>query len=282
MTRRNPLVFALCALFVLSSTCVLSQEADEAGLLVRDYETGSLNGWLQVHENVPTVTKEQARAGKFAVKSTLKANAPTDRGKTRTEMRADNSFAELGHEYWYGFGVFLPTSYVPDSVWEIVAQWHVEPDDGVENDAKRQPPLALHTVDGVWAISSKSDSRRQTPSRDGVKSKSYELGPYKTNVWTDWVVNVKWSYKSDGFLKVWQNGKLVVDDTGPNMYNDERGPYFKMGIYKGWATIPVDKVKERTLYHDEFRMAGAEGSYAAVAPGGGKGRPNPPTALRAE
>ncbi len=77
-------------------------------------------------------------------------------------------------------------------------------------------------------------------------------------------------------MVIWKPGSLsrrgrtaqkVLSAKGPNTYNDERMPYFKMGIYKGWkAGMPVGSVTRRTLFHDEFRMVGPGGSYGAVAP----------------
>jgi len=262
-------VLSACGVLLNVTTTAFAQGA-ERSTLVRNFESGTLDGWIKVHDNLPTITTEHPRAGKYAMKSVLTANAPTTRTRARNEMRADKSFANIGEEYWYGFSVFLPDGYVSDSVWEIVAQWHVEPDDRVENDAKRQPALSLHTVKGNWTFASKSDARPQTPDRKSVQSHPTKIGPYETNKWTDWVVNVKWSYKEDGFIRAWKDGVEVMNVTGPNCYNDRKGPYFKMGIYKGWGNMRPDKVTTRTVYHDEFRMAGPEGSYEAVAPGGGK------------
>jgi len=61
----------------------------------------------------------------------------------------------------------------------------------------------------------------------------------------------------------------VIDQDGPNAFNDAHGPYFKMGLYKGWrdSDPPNDAVSRRVLYHDEFRMGGSEASYEDVAPG---------------
>ena len=53
--------------------------------------------------------------------------------------------------------------------------------------------------------------------------------------WTDWVFHVKWSYGPDGVLEVWKNSQKIVTKSGPNTFNDARGPYMKMGIYKGCA-----------------------------------------------
>jgi hypothetical protein len=74
----------------------------------------------------------------------------------------------------------------------------------------------------------------------------------------------------------------------PIGYNDQTGPFFKMGLYKGqWEKEPadgstLDAVSYRVIYHDEFRMAGANGSYADVAPGGAGGVPAAPFGLDVE
>jgi len=99
--------------------------------------------------------------------------------------------------------------------------------------------------------------------------KNYDLGAYERGRWTDWVVHVKWSYGKEGVLEIFKDGRLVVDQRGPNAFNDAKGPYFKMGLYKGWrrAEMASDVVSRRVLYHDEFRMAGAGGTYSDVAAG---------------
>jgi hypothetical protein len=43
-----------------------------------------------------------------------------------------------------------------------------------------------------------------------------------------------------------------------------------MGLYKGWHKMAIDQVTTRTIFLDEIRMAGANGSYESVSPGGGK------------
>ena len=135
--------------------------------------------------------------------------------------------------------------------------------------------MALSTDGGKWSLVNRWDAKRNT-FESGKKvyggAHRYDFGPYKTGVWTDWVFHVKWSYQADGILEIWKNGEKVVDQKGPNTFNDAKGPYFKMGLYKGWKDPdrPSDAVNKRVLYHDEFRMAGADASYTDVAPGGEK------------
>jgi hypothetical protein len=43
-------------------------------------------------------------------------------------------------------------------------------------------------------------------------------------------------------------------------------PFFKIGIYKSKWRNTVGDVVERTVYHDEVRIAGHGSSYSQVAP----------------
>ena len=235
-------------------------------LFASDFEDGSLKGW-GISGNSPAVSKECVRAGRYAMKTSLDRHK--DKVAYRTEVSGPGS--EVGKEYWYGFSIFLPDDYVPDKLWEIVAQWHGVPDFKIAEDW-RNPVAALSTNGGRWGFVNRWDSKRNTfegGKRRYDGSKHYDLRPYERDRWTDWVVHVKWSYGKDGVLEVFKDGRRVIDQHGPNAFNDAKGPYFKMGLYKGWkrAEAASDAVSSRVLYHDEFRMAGAGGSYSDVAAG---------------
>jgi hypothetical protein len=244
----------------------LSPPRNERALLFSStFDNRDLRGWRS-SGNRPEVVRDHARAGTGAMKTTLDRNK--DRFPNRTEVQGPR--AEIGKEYWYGFSVLLPEEYVPDPVWEIVAQWQGVPDADL-GEKWRNPVLALSTTDGRWGWVSRWDAKRNTfenGKREYGGVHQYDLGAYQTGAWTDWVVRVRWSYGSDGFLKIWKDGKLAVDQDGPNAFNDAEGPFFKMGLYKGWDDPKKghDGVAKRVLYHDEFRMAGADGTYDDVAP----------------
>jgi hypothetical protein len=237
------------------------------GLLTEsDFETGDLEGW-RVSGNAPTVVDGPARAGTRAMRTSL--DRRKDRVAYRTEVSGPHS--DVGKEYWYGFSIFLPQDYQPDRIWEIVAQWHGVPDFDV-GENWRNPVMALSTTNGRWDWVSRWDAKRNTFAGGKRKyggTQKYDLGAYQRGIWTDWVIHVKWSYGSDGILEVWKNGEKVIDQNGPNAFNDQRGPFFKMGLYKGWRdpNRPSDAVSARVLYHDEFRMGAAEAGYDDVAPG---------------
>ena len=179
-------------------------------------------------------------------------------------------------EITYHFKTFLPETYVPDSAPEIVAQWHAVPDFHLgETWPKTGPVLALLTVDGKWQIGRKWDSRpiirkegeRQNTEAEG--SQGLDLGDYQTGVWNDWTIHVKWSHEADGLIEVWQDDTLVVRETGPNAYNDETGPYLKVGLYnKKWSD---SLLSQRELYYDEVEVTSvAEDDY--LLDGGSEGQ----------
>ncbi len=226
----------------------------------------------------PSIDRNVTRSGGYSIKASL--DYYTSSTRYRSESRPKVPDVVAGRDYWYGFSVFLPSSHVPDTIaWELVAQWHRIPDEG---EASQNPPLSLSTTGGRWGLNNKWDSAAITLNKSYDGSRSYDLGPYERNKWTDWVFHIRWSYGNDGLLQVWKDGELVVNKTGPNCYNDQRMPYFKAGLYKGWKEgQPVNPaITSRVVYHSDFRIAGPEGSYAAVAPGQNAGaRPRPPTLL---
>lgn len=282
MTKSRIATLAICGVLALAGAATSAQSASLMAYL--GWETGNLSGTKQVRTNVPVVTTERARAGKYSMKAVLKAEGANVVGGERNELQIVGSDAPMNTPLWYGFSVFLPSDYVADNVWELVTQWYPYGDDDAEWG--RQPVLALFTTKGVWTLANKSSPEVSTPiNHPSISTRQWDFGPLELNRWTDWVLNVKWTHKSDGFFKVWKDGKLVLDYKGPTSYNDKRGPFVKQGMYKGWAKMKIDKVTTRTVYHDEFRMAGPDGSYEAVAPGGGKATPvtravpAPPTGL---
>ena len=166
-------------------------------------------------------------------------------------------------EITYHFRIFLPESYVNDPTSEIVAQWHAVPDFELgETWSKTGPVLVLLTEDGKWKLGRKWDSReiiREQGQQGYIEvegSENYDLGEYQTGVWTDWTFHVRWSYEADGLVEVWQDNNLVVRETGPNAYNDEIGPYLKIGLYnKKWQD---SSLTQRELYYDDVEVLAVE------------------------
>jgi hypothetical protein len=196
------------------------------------------------------------RAGKYAARFDL------SKGNVRNEVAGKR--ASVGGTYWYGWSLFVPNDYVTARGKEFVTQflkWQ-------SHEPKWTGPgnCLLKTENGRWKF---KINYQKSPTTKSIKSTTVDLGPYKRGKWTDWVMHVKWSYKSDGFLRLYKDGKLVFSKDGATYFNIPKGPYFKMGIYvgknnKNWSKHR--KLTSRTIYGDEYRMGNAKATYKDVAP----------------
>jgi len=265
--------FSSCGFAILLAATSVSFAGSTLLQFESTFESGDLNLWEKVRTNVPVVSSERARAGRNSMKVTLDIANALLKGGERNEMKVRSDPPPMNSSQWYGFSVFLPSNYVADSVWELIAQWY--PVQDASEELGRQPTMAIFSNDGKWSLGIKYSPDRITPmGHPSIKTKNWDVGTHQLNKWTDWVINVSWSSGSDGFIKAWIDGKVVLDYKGPTSYNDASGPVWKLGIYKGWpvgdGTLRLDKATVRTLYIDEVRIAGRDASYATVAPGGAK------------
>ncbi|WP_091979686.1 heparin lyase I family protein [Pseudoalteromonas denitrificans] len=81
------------------------------------------------------------------------------------------------------------------------------------------------------------------------------LGAYKVAQWSTWKFHIIWSHLNNGLIEVWKDNKQVISHQGPNCFNDNLGPYFKIGLYKGWKNNSnQSKVSQRTLYFDDITI----------------------------
>ncbi len=195
--------------------------------------------------------------------------AKTGKYSLRIELRKDDKIIAKGKraelkiaaektpnvERWYKVSYFLPNDYKSDSMYEILAQWHEIPDLSLGEDW-RSPPLALLTQDGKWKFRIWWATDPVNTNKSVSGKKMLDLGEIVTGKWTEWVFHVHFSHQEDGFLQIWKDGKQVVDELGPNYYNDQSGPFFKVGIYKfGW-TNPYSKssVSNRVFFIDDIKV----------------------------
>jgi hypothetical protein len=283
---------AVCGSVLLALAATSTLEA-QASPLINDlnFESGTTEGWRGVGTPVRpvySIERNIVRAGKYSARAFLDSSAPDQYDRERVEMRVVDGNKSvndsIGSEYWYGWSMYLKSPWPVDPLhWELLSQFHCNPD---KEDTHPNPALSITIKpgDNRFTIGNKSDSSRVS-TLSTISSRSWDGGSVVSDKWIDWVVNVKWSPHSDGFLKIWRDGKLMVEHKGPNLYNDALGPYFKMGVYKAnWVkAAPHPTVKTRLAYFDEFKKAGANGSYELVAPAGkGVAEPQPPSLVSVE
>ncbi len=252
---------------------LIFEDGFESGVL--DSNKWNVTWWTdrQLEQGIePEIVTSPVRAGKYAVKMRAEYNWNNIIEYNRTELQArrkkdgeHHSFFDVdGGEYWIGFSVFIPVGWIVDSEPELIFQLH-------GNGVGRSPPFAIFIDKNTWEWHVRWQPKRDTVGYGVAGEMTIWKAPYEKGEWVDWVIHAIWSYKEDGFLEIFKNGKSVVKHKGPNCYNDAkgmRGP--QTGIYKWtWREEGPSDVNKRTVYLDEFKIGDKHSSYCEVAPNHG-------------
>ena len=275
-------------IFYIATFCIVAglsfaMPASSAILFYEDFEDAIdlKNDWvLSGGHGSRGLTTKPVRHGSKSYKFSLTRH---NSGDYREELTLVNKFNNgsynftIGDEYWIGFSLFLADGYYSNK-WVIHHQYHGSPDRPptcYPDEPWRNPLLFLQAKKGDLKIGSIWDSRQRTPAIGDYEGGYHEsYGAPTVGQWLDFVINVKWSYGSSGFLKIWKDEVLVTDRTGPNCFNDDIGPYLKIGIYGS-----PEQDQTMTVYYDELRIGDSSSSYSEVAPGGSV-KLSAPTSLR--
>ncbi|WP_442510796.1 polysaccharide lyase [Novipirellula sp. SH528] len=248
---------------VLFTLCLIAVEASAYAqtslLTVADFETNDLSqlGTQQAQGDSLSVVTSPVRAGKYAVRTLLRASDPKVHRGQRAEFTDDRrrTKIEMEKDYWYGLSVFIPGDFAaPTKTDAVIFQWHTQ-------QGGPSPVLAIRVQSGEWKITSDATEKRRTLAKL----------PFEKGRWTDWVVHARWSAEAKGFWTIWKDGIEVVNESGIiTQYPEALGPYAKFGQYHS-----VDEVPQNIVYFDEYRVAGPNGSYDVVAPPGTRVPQNP-------
>lgn len=280
-------------IFYVAAFCIVvglsfAMPASSAILFYEDFEDALdfTNSWdRNGYDGSQGLTTKQIRSGSKSYKFSLTRH---DSGDIRESLGLRAGFNNgdwhftIGNEYWIGFSIFLANGYHSGTErceWIVHHQYHGDPDRSptcYPNEPWRNPVFAIQTNSDEWIVGSRRDYRQCTPaSGDYTGSHWGNYGAISTGQWIDFVVNIKFSYGANGFLKIWKNGVLETDFTGGTCFNDDKGPYLQNGIY----SYCLDQDQTITIYYDELRIGDSNSSYSEVAPGGSV-KPLPPTSVR--
>lgn len=148
----------------------------------------------------------------------------------------------VGSERWYSWGYFLPDTFKAVENDIVISQIHDTPDIG-ESDA-RAPTLAVFAQNERLTLINAFDSDRITAptgtrAEPGVDYGRRELASWdiETGKWVYLDLHVKWAGDETGFLEFWKDGELLFKENNHiNTFDDERGVWFKSGVY--WSPNP--------------------------------------------
>lgn len=148
--------------------------------------------------------------------------------------------AKIGQTYWYKIQVYLPQNWPISNIPKTIMQWHGQPDFNL-GENWRNPPLDLEIDSGSagagmnYFIWHRADSKRVTGSEGPYElSQHIQIGNIENDLgkWTNWLFHIKWSYKNDGFIVIYKNGREIFRrENEKNCYNDKNGPIWKFGVY---------------------------------------------------
>jgi len=253
-------------LFVVAMTVGLAsgraqQPAAAAPIEVYDgFETPALSDLWETSRFTPGAVEMQSdvvRAGHGAVKITVR---PRDMFEAGQGSSADSERDELlearrfisqeNAGYEFSFSMFFPKDFpiVPTRL--VIAQWKQYCHGLLEHDSAPcsddSPVLALRYISGELRITQDIDKKTIMLYR--------EKGEFRGR-WLDFRVQTRFTPGANGRVKVWLDGRQLVDYTGVTAdeenaasgYSSPSVFYFKMGLYRNMMAEPM------TVYIDEYR-----------------------------
>jgi hypothetical protein len=230
--------------------------ADTRLIIDEGFESGRLA--FRPSGNSPEVIQvPDARAGRYVMKSELNESSK-DPMRTEVEVLSGGRTVnfDVGKEYWVGISIKLGKEFDDATNLQdqgMVLQWHYR--DWLHREVRDAQPLLLRYQDHKVHV------------HNEVLQEFMASTPPAYGEWVDWVIHVKFDDR-DGIIQVWRNGHQVVDWRGDNHQKEKsEGAYLKFGLYSAqYKSNPPGIGFKRCVYHDELRVAGADGSYELVAP----------------
>lgn len=174
------------------------------------------------------------------------------KGSYRSEI-STSEFAPVNSTQWYGFSQFLPRDFPNVDSRLVIAQWWANYRSQKTKDTAA-PPLSLNYRNGILSVVLRYSDKDSWDDTDPNRTVIYENKNIFLGQWNDFVFQIRWSHKQDGFVNMWLNSKQVLSYKGPVGYNI--GPKFKFGLYRD------DNESTQIIYFDCIKTGS---SYEKVA-----------------
>lgn len=215
------------------------------------FEERKLSGiWsdIKFEKNAVKIQSKIVRHGKSALQITINKGDKTEKNKNskiseRDELLEKWEYGPIEDEsYQYSFSMFIPRDFPIVSTRLVLAQWKQAEEN--KEVLVNNPILALRYVNKEFYITLQTTEN---------KIKIFRTKEEIRGKWIDFVFQIRFTRKENGFVKIWMNGKNIVTYKGITAYSEkynysDKGKfYFKMGLYRDSMDEPM------TIYIDEFR-----------------------------
>jgi hypothetical protein len=164
------------------------------------------------------------------------------------ELGPSADYCNEGQQEWWAYSVRFPDDYFVPRGEGVVMDFHGAASGGQPNFSLLSMPYGLRLY-GFYGDIHRPDEYK------------VDLGPLRRNAWYDFVYHVHWTWRDDGFMQVWLNGRKVLDHHGPTLYVGV-SCYFKLANYhdpsSGYSSIIFDRVMRGTSA-DAVALTGLEG-----------------------
>lgn len=267
-------IIVIAVLFVLKA---IVGQAQTGVLMQSSFETSNLKAGFQVQEGCCsyslTQSSVQKRSGSTSMRVELNKTDPEAQyGNKRAELSYNNFSSQSSinsNVRWYKWSNYFPSATCKiDPAEEIFSQWHDK-----SPSCSTSPPLAFEMKNGRYRVVIRYSLTNYCSSPNFVVQ-YFDLGPIGYDQWNDWVVYYNPQYNSSGVVKVWLNGKLVVNYSGPCFYNGSWFPYWKLGIYKWlWMGSGSSSTTTQRVYYVDDVMTGDNTASESTFVSGGSTTP---------
>lgn len=186
-------------------------------------------------------------------------------GTQRSELSSSKKLA-FNTTYTMTWRFLIEAGSTNTSDWILLGQAHASEDSG-------EPGLSPFFAAEIYASSARMRimgrySNTNPTASGNVTNMVLYLDPTTTTiargVWVNMHAIVRFNSAGNGLCRVWRDGVQIVNYSGPLGYNDQTGPYMKMGIYRDQAAETI------AVQYDTFEIVTGE-----ILPGG-QTEPPPP------
>lgn len=233
--------------FIICSACVASSTYDYGELVYAnlDFEDGTHSPWEGQYTESQYEGEHHFKisldppsnggnySGRFYIGSDgdywLSPNNGSETARSEIQLK---STAHEGEEIYYSWYFKIDESYVECDEWQIIGQFHDQPDPSIGESwstyPANPPPLSYKYSNGQFIIAVYSFEESSVMHLIAV--------PITKGEWHQIRSRVFWSVTESGFMEFWLDGEQLKESgvtryTARNCFN-EAGNYLKIGLYR--------------------------------------------------